>query len=349
MKAKVGGTLAAAGGGGGNADDVLTNTATGGNGGELLPNTVADGVSANRADIGNADDVLENTATSDNAGELLTTAASGDYAGEVSANTATGSKLGELAANIIAKVELSDNERLDDLQYRGRLIIQSKAAFAFSMDSVLLAHFASTNPKWRMLDLGTGGGVMPLLMADKLAHIEAVELNPVMVDLATRNVRLNQLDAKITVRQQDYRKLAECYPAGSFDLVIANPPYRSLGQGNLSNGEDIRAARHEVTATLADVIAAAKYALKFRGRFALVHMPERLAEIMDELTQHNLTPKKMVFIQPKADKMPNIVLIESICGGKKGGLKVLPTIVAHKANGEYTDYLKAIYHGAAIG
>ena len=194
-------------------------------------------------------------------------------------------------------VTLKPDERLDDLLCGGKRIIQNTKEFCFSIDAVLLAHYPKCHKNWRVLDLGTGTGVMPLLMADEVKEIHAVELNPVMADLARRNVILNKLEEKIFVAEGDYRGIKDLYKPESFDLVIANPPYRPLLQGQLNNLSGVARARHEITATLADVVAAARYALKYHGRFAMVHLPERIGEIMVAMHENHIEPKRMQLVQ----------------------------------------------------
>ena len=201
--------------------------------------------------------------------------------------------------------ELREYERLDDLLKSGRKIIQNEREFCFSLDAVLLAHFPRLRRRQRVLDLGTGTGVMPLLIVDETAHVDAVEISPVMAELAERNVRLNGLQERITVRQGDYRSIRELYAAESFDLVLANPPYRPVAHGQANLLEGVARARHEVTATLEDVVRAARYALRFHGRFAMVHLPERLGEILVALHAHQIEAKRLQFVQPKPGKAPN--------------------------------------------
>lgn len=240
-------------------------------------------------------------------------------------------------------IELNDDERLDDLLCSGRRIIQNTKEFCFSLDAVLLAHYPKYHKNWRVLDLGTGTGVMPLLIADEVKEIQAVELNPVMADLAQRNVEMNNLSDKIFVREGDYRSIREMYSPESFDLVIANPPYRPLLQGQLNSLSGVARARHEVTATLADVVQAARYLLKFHGRFAMVHLPERLGEILVAMHENRIEAKRLQMVQPKAGKAPNLMLIEGIAGGNPGGLKVAPPLIVHNEDGSYTDEILKIY------
>lgn len=241
-------------------------------------------------------------------------------------------------------VTLNPDERLDDLLCGGKRIIQNTKEFCFSIDAVLLAHYPKCHKNWRVLDLGTGTGVMPLLMADEVKEIHAVELNPVMADLARRNVILNKLEEKIFVAEGDYRGIKDLYKPESFDLVIANPPYRPLLQGQLNNLSGVARARHEITATLADVVAAARYALKYHGRFAMVHLPERIGEIMVAMHENHIEPKRMQLVQPKPDKTSNLVLIEGVAYGNPGGLKVELPLIVHNADGSYTDEILKIYN-----
>ena len=243
-----------------------------------------------------------------------------------------------------SKVQLGDDERLDDLLWGGRHIIQNKKQFCFSIDAVLLAHYPRYRTNWRGFDLGTGTGVMPLLIADNVQEIHALEINPVMASLAKRNVELNELQDKIHVSQGDYRRIGELYARESFDCVIANPPYRPLRQGAVSALEGVAAARHEITATLEDVVAAARYLLKFRGRFAMVHLPERLGEIIVTMAKHQIQPKRLQLVQPKIDKESNLMLIEGVAGAAPGGLKAELPLIVHKPDGSYTDEILAIYN-----
>lgn len=241
------------------------------------------------------------------------------------------------------KVELQANERLDDLLQGGRRIIQNEKEFCFSLDAVLLAGFARKKKSYRVLDLGTGTGVLPLLIADEVSQVTAVEFNPVTAALARRNVELNGLTEQMLVREGDYRCPQGLYEQEGYDLVLANPPYRPAGDGNLNLSAGVATARHELTATLQDVIRAARYGLRFRGYLALVHLPERLGEIMVELHENRIEAKRLQFVQPRADKAPNMVLIEGIAGAAPGGLQIMPSLVVHDAVGGYTEEVLKYY------
>lgn len=246
-------------------------------------------------------------------------------------------------------VELKEHERLDDLMKSGRKIIQNTQEFCFSLDAVLLAHFPRLHPRQKVLELGTGTGVIPLLIADEAAHIEAIELSPVMAELASRNVYMNELEAKISVREGDYRAIRAFYPAESFDVVLANPPYRPVAHGQVNKMSGVARARHEFTATLEDVVKAARYALRFGGHFAMVHLPERLGEILVTMHEHQMEAKRLRMVQPKAGKAPNMMLVEAVVGAAPGGLKVMPPLIVHDEDGSYTREIFAIYGMTGAG
>ncbi len=241
------------------------------------------------------------------------------------------------------EIKLRENERLDDLMFKGRKIIQNKEEFCFSLDAVLLAHFPRLHKKDRVLELGTGTGVIPLLIADGVKAVEAVEISPVMAELAQRNMELNGLTEKVQVSQGDYRAIEELYRPESFDLVLANPPYRPVGEGQLSKLSGVARARHEVTATLKDVVRAARWSLRFGGYFAMVHLPERLGEIIVALHEAQMEVKRLRMVQPKEGRAPNMMLLEAVVGAAPGGMKVLPPLIVHEADGSYTEEIKKIY------
>lgn len=240
-------------------------------------------------------------------------------------------------------MNLREGERLDDLMRSGRKIIQNKSEFCFSMDSVLIAHFPRLKKNFNVLDLGTGTGVIPLLIADEVKKICAVELNKNMAETARRNVELNNLQEKISVMEGDYRLHREIFTAESFDLVIANPPYIPVKGGEVNKIFGVARARHEFTATLEDVVTAARYALKFHGSFCMIHIAGRLTEIIAALHRHQFEMKRLQIIQPKAGREANLIMLEAVVGAKPGSLKILPPLVVHNADNSYTDEIKKIY------
>ena len=241
------------------------------------------------------------------------------------------------------KIFLQADERLDDLMLSGRKIIQRKTEFCFATDSVLIAHFPKFKRRLKVLDLGTGTGVIPLLIADEVEKICAIEINHEMAELARRNVELNNLSEKISVVEGDYRQFRNFFCAESFDMVIANPPYYPIKDGEANKIEGVAFARHEFTATLEDVVTAARFALKFHGSFCMIHSAGRLVEIVNALSRHQLEMKRLQMIYPKKNRNANLVMIESIVGGNAGSLKILPPLVIHEEDGSYTDDVKKIY------
>lgn len=237
---------------------------------------------------------------------------------------------------------LRPHERLDDLVLDGMKVIQRDDQFCFSIDTVLLAHFGSvrTGPA---LDLGTGTAAIPLILTARgAADITAVELNPVMADIARRNVLLNQRDQMIRVVEGDYRCLNQWFPSGAFAVVYANPPYREKSRGACSRADGIRRARHEETATLEDVLQAAKYALKYHGRLRMVHITERLADVAEAMRRFDIEPKVLQMIHGRLHKPAKLFLIEGIRGGH-AGLTVLPPLIVHEADGSYSRVVRMMY------
>jgi tRNA1Val (adenine37-N6)-methyltransferase len=245
-------------------------------------------------------------------------------------------------------MKLFAGERLDKLFSCGYQIIQHEEEFAFSLDALLLAHFAKMARNCQAIDLGTGTGVIALLLAARGAQaVTGLEVNTRMVGLAKRSVDLNNLGNKICILEADYRYPRQLLPrlqAGSADLVVANPPYRVVGTGVQNAKQSVASARHELSAVLADVIAAAAFWAKYRGRFAMVHLPERMTEILVLMSQNGLEPKRLRLVYPAIDKPANMLLVEGIRGGKVG-LEVLSPLIVHNSDGSYSDEIKRLYFG----
>ena len=239
--------------------------------------------------------------------------------------------------------DLMENERLDDLQRNGLKIIQKTDGFCFGMDAVLLSGFASVKPGERALDLGTGTGIIPLLLSAKTKgdHFTGLEIQTEIMKMAQRSVALNGLEKKIDIIQGDIKEASRIFGAASFDVVTSNPPYMNDAHG-LKNPGDVKAiSRHEVLCTLEDVVREGTKALKPGGRFYMVHRPHRLAEIT-VMRQYKLEPKRMKFVHPFADKDANMVLIEAVRGGG-AWLKLEPPVIVYKEPGVYTDEIYEIY------
>ena len=241
-------------------------------------------------------------------------------------------------------IELKPGERLDDLQRNGFKIIQDPEKFCFGMDAVLLSGFATAPEGRRVLDLGTGTGIIPILMAAKTRARELVglEIQAESVDMANRSVLFNDLQTRVKIVQGDIKEAGNLFDAASFDVVTSNPPYMIGGHG-LRNPDAPKAiARHEIMCDLEDVVKAAAKCLKSGGKFYMVHRPFRLAEIMVIMHDYKLEPKRMQLVYPFVDKEPSMVLIEGVRGGKSR-ITVEKPLIIYEEPGKYTPEIYDIY------
>lgn len=241
-------------------------------------------------------------------------------------------------------MELRENERIDDLQRNGYRIIQNKEKFCFGMDAVLLSGFVQVKPGEKVIDLGTGTGIIPILLEAKYEgkHYTGLEIQEEMAEMAARSVRLNGLEKKIDIVKGDICRAGEIFGLSVFDVVTCNPPYMNDAHG-LKNPELPKAiARHEVLCTLEDVVREGMKILKPGGRFYMVHRPHRLVEIISMLVRYKLEPKRIKLVHPYVDKDANMVLIEAVRGGRSM-VKVEAPLVVYKAPGVYTDEIYEVY------
>jgi tRNA1Val (adenine37-N6)-methyltransferase len=247
------------------------------------------------------------------------------------------------------QVTLAAGERLDRLGFQGLRIIQNPTKFKFTIDAFLLAALVEHRKKLRLLDLGTGGGVLPLLLAGQNPGLKAwgVEIQPQLADMARRSVLVNNLAAQVDIIEEDLKKLPKKLLLNSFDDVIANPPFYPVGKGVISENDALAGAKFEIHCTLADVIKTAARMVKGNGRVALVLPAQRLGELMVLLAQVHLTPKLLCLVYPKAATSANLVLVRA-CPGTGAGLKVLPPVFVYGADMQYTDRMRQIFHGAKL-
>ena len=241
-------------------------------------------------------------------------------------------------------VELLEHERLDELHRNGYFIIQNPHKFCFGMDAVLLSGFARVKRGETVLDLGTGTGIIPILLEAKTEgdHFTGLEIQPESADMAKRSVRYNHLEEKINIEIGNIKDASSQFGASSFDVVTTNPPYMT-GQHGLTNPNEAKAiARHEILCTLEDILRESAKVLKPQGRFYMVHRPFRLAEIMVLMHQYHIEPKRMQLVYPYVDKEPNMVLIEGLRGGNPR-ITVEKPLIVYKEPGVYTDEIYDIY------
>ena len=241
-------------------------------------------------------------------------------------------------------VTCGEDERIDDLQRNGYRIIQKKKGFCFGMDAVLLSGFAQVKEGEVAVDLGTGTGIIPILLEAKTKgkHFTGLEIQEEVAEMAGRSVRLNQLENRVDIVRGDIKEASRLFGKASFDVVTSNPPYMNDNHG-LKNPELPKAiARHEVFCTLDDVCREASLLLKSGGRFYMVHRPHRLAEIITALKTYKLEPKRMKLVHPFVDKEANMVLIEAVRGGRSM-MKVEAPVIVYREPGVYTQEIYDVY------
>ncbi|MBQ3427667.1 MAG: tRNA1(Val) (adenine(37)-N6)-methyltransferase [Clostridia bacterium] len=239
-------------------------------------------------------------------------------------------------------MELNENETLDDLE-NGYSLLQRRDGFRFGIDAVLLSDFAKCNVG-RLIDLCTGTGIVAVLLAAKteIPHIDAVEIQKEIADMAARSVRYNKLEERVRIRCADLKDAPDIYGKSVFDAVTVNPPYMKSGAG-LVNDADIKLiSRHEVCCMLEDVMRVSADLLKTRGRLFMVHRPQRLADLIYLMRVYKIEPKRMRLVAPMEGKAANLVLIEGI---KNAGseLRLMPTLYVYEKNGAYTKEIDTIY------
>ncbi|MFB0918936.1 MAG: tRNA1(Val) (adenine(37)-N6)-methyltransferase [Clostridiaceae bacterium] len=245
---------------------------------------------------------------------------------------------------------INEDETVDDLELKGLNIIQKKKGFKFGTDAVLLSHFSEVKSYETVIDLCTGSGIVPILISGKsdAKKIFGLEIQSKYAEMAVRSVKMNELEDRVTILQGDIKDLDLIKSLGKFSVVTANPPYKALGSGIIKSLDELTIARHEVEASLEDVIKAADMLLTDTGRLVLVHRPERLLDIVTLMRKYKIEPKRLQAVAPYAGKAPNIILIE----GKKNQkpyLKWEKQIEIYEADGEYTDTIKEIYGDSRHG
>ena len=242
------------------------------------------------------------------------------------------------------EVTIHSHERLDELHRNGYWIIQDPGRFCFGMDAVLLSGFAKVKSGERALDLGTGTGIIPILLEAKTKgeHFTGLEIQPESADMAARSVAYNHLEEKITIVTGDIKEASARFGAGSFEVITTNPPYM-IGQHGIQNDASAKTiARHEVLCDLDDILRESAKILKQGGRFYMVHRPFRLAEIFSKMVAYHIEPKRMRLVYPFVDKEPNMVLIEGLRGGKSR-LTVEKPLIVYKEPGVYMPEIYDIY------
>lgn len=233
-------------------------------------------------------------------------------------------------------VSVAADESLEWLTPGGMAVIQKREGFRFGTDALALVRFTLSHlrrgngrkPVTRALDLGTGSGIMPLLLArdTDIEWVSGIEIQPWMAEMASRSVKGNGLSHRVSIHQGDLREAANLFGRATQDLVISNPPYQPMGAALRSQRQGVDAARHEIHCTLEDVVTQAAALLRPGGAFCLVHKPERLTELMLLSTRVGLEPKQLQFLHQSPGKPPSLMLVRALRGGRRG-LHVLPPMV----------------------
>ena len=257
------------------------------------------------------------------------------------------------------KIELNEDERIDDLEIKNMKIIQNKNGFCFGIDSVLLSDFAKEiKDNSRCIDLGTGTGILGILLCakTKLSEIIGIEIQKEVADMAKRSIELNKLEKKFKIINMDLKEiinkknnnneinnLKNNLEKNSFDYVVTNPPYKKINTGKINENEKQLISRHEVAADLNNFIETASYLLKDKGTIFMVHRPDRLVDILEKMRKEKIEPKEIKFVYPKIEKEPNLILIKGIKNARPF-LKVDKPIYIYNEDGNYTDEILRIYN-----
>ena len=226
---------------------------------------------------------------------------------------------------------------------QGWWVIQRDDEFRFSLDAVLLAHFATVRSDSQSVDLGTGTGAVALFLLSRgVSTVSGIEVNPRLAGMAGRTAALNELAGRMKIVCGDVNQVKSWFSAGQFDLVTANPPYRLPDTGRISPREGVALARHETTAGLPEFLRAGVFLLRNRGRLAMIHLPERLPELCAEMHNAGVEPKRLRFVHPFHDRAAKMVLMEGVKGAR-AGLTVMPPLVVYQAPGVYQPEILSYY------
>lgn len=241
---------------------------------------------------------------------------------------------------------IKENERIDDLEYKGLKIIQNKDGFCFGIDSILLSDFAKEIPNnAKVIDLGTGTGIISILLCKKtqLSKIIGIEIQKEVYELAKRNIKLNNLENKFELINENIKNLEKILEKNSYDAIVTNPPYKKENTGLTNENKLKLISRHEIEANLEDFIQISTKLLKNNGIFYMVHRPERLTDIIESLRKNKLEPKVLQLVYPKINKQPTMILIKAIKNAKPF-LKIKEPLIIYNENNTYTDEILKIYN-----
>lgn len=245
-------------------------------------------------------------------------------------------------------IELNKNERIDDLQYKGLKIIQDGTGFCFGIDSVILSDFAKNiKNDATVVDLGTGTGIIGTLLCGKtyLKQVIGIEVQPEVVHMARKSIRLNNLEDRFQIINCDINDIfpKKILEKNKYDVVVTNPPYKEAGTGIINESSKKLISRHEITATLADFIKVAAGLLKHKGEFYIVHKPERIVDIITIMRENKIEPKELRIVYPRKEKDASLILVKGVKGGNKF-TTIDRSLIIYEEDGSYTNDIKEIYN-----
>ena len=241
---------------------------------------------------------------------------------------------------------LKENERIDDLEFKGLKIIQNKEGFCFGIDSILLSDYAKNiKPGTKVIDIGTGTGIIGILLCkkSKAAHITGIEIQAEVADMAKRSIKLNGLEEKFDIKNINIKDVFEEIEPNTIDVVVTNPPYMKANTGAKNIEKKKLISSHEIECNLEDIIRISYKLLKSKGEFYMVHRAERIVDIMYMLRKYRIEPKTIRFVHPKKEREPNLILIKCVKDGGNG-LKIETPLIVYDDNGNYTDEIYKIYN-----
>ena len=243
-------------------------------------------------------------------------------------------------------MKLKENERIDDLEFKGLKIIQNKNGFCFGIDSVILSDFAkNVKPNSNIMDLGTGTGILPILLSAKTEakKIWGIEIQEDVANMAKRSILLNKLEEKIEIINENILNLESKFEKNSIDVIVTNPPYKKKGTGVINEKESKLISRHEITASLEDFIEISSKLLKDKGEIFMVHRPERLVDILYLMRNKKIEPKNIRFVYANKESEPKLILVRGVKNAKEF-LKVEKNLYIYNEDGNYSDEILKIYN-----
>ena len=244
------------------------------------------------------------------------------------------------------KINLKENERIDDLEYKNLKIIQNKTGFCFGIDSILLSDFSKNIKKGaKVIDLGTGTGIIATLLCGKTeaSKIVGIEVQKEVADMATRSIKLNNLEERFEIINDNIKNLKDRFKTNTFDVVVTNPPYKKINTGLTNENTKRLISRHEIEANLNDFLEISKYLLKDYGEFYMVHRPERLVDIIEGMRKNKIEPKSIRLVCSKENEKPKLILIKGIKNGKQF-LEIKNNLYIYNKDGTYTEEILKIYN-----